>query len=210
MHIDFQTDDGTGRCSLAARPGPADSPLPVTVLLLDAAPLTIDPDRVAVAGAILFADHSGGELTFAQPISEAVADAVYTAMGLRVTHAVASAAQGPQPASSAPHTQATTLSVDASTSLDDPTPGIDRTRLRLVPGERFQGALYGVKEAMIASNAWLLATYLDPARVHLAAGILFAHDFLAQSIEIDGALGTSAPIPAEVQQLCAAVGLDLR
>ena len=65
-----------------------------------------------------------------------------------------------------------------------------------MPGERFQGALYGVKEAVIASNAWLLATYLDPARVHLAAGILFAHDFLAQGIEIDGAPGTSATMPA--------------
>lgn len=210
MHIDFQTDDGTGRCSLAARPGPADRPLPVTALLLDAAPLTIDPDRVAVAGAVLFGDHSGGELSFAQPISEAVADALYSGMGHRVTHAVASAAQGPEPTSPAPPTQATTLSVDASTGLGDPTPGIDRTRLCLVPGERFQGALYGVKEAVIASNAWLLATYLDPARVHLAAGILFAHDFLAQGIEIDGALGTSAAMSAEVQQLCAAVGLELR
>lgn len=210
MHIDFQTDDGTGRCSLAARSEATDRALPVAALLLDAAPLTIDPDRVAVAGAILFADHSGGELSVSQPISEAVADAVYTSMGLRVTHAVASAERGPQPASPAPPTQATTLSVDASTSLGDPTPGIDRTRLRLVPGERFQGALYGVKEAVIASNAWLLATYLDPARVHLAAGILFAHDFLARGIEIDEALGTSAAMPAGAQQLCAAVGLDLR
>lgn len=205
MHIDFQADDGTGRCSLIARPEHADRALPVGRLLLDAAPLTIDHDRVAVAGALLFAEHCGGELSFAAPVSEGVADALYTSTRQRVT----ASELGPQTATQPSPTQATLLSVDVAESLGDATPGIDRTLLRLLPGERFQGALYGVKESVIASNAWLLCTYIDPVRVRLAAGVLFAHDLLAQGIEIGDAAGGPHAVPAGAQQLCAAVGLDL-
>lgn len=207
MQIQLLTDDGTGRTALLAAPDPGDRPVPVDQLLLDAAPRMLDHDCTAVAATVLFAPYAQSEIGFGKTISASIAEAIHDATGLTITSKVAERPRSDD-AVSAP-LQVTTLAVSLDGGLADSTPGVDRTQLRLVPGERFQGALFGVKEAVIASNAWYLARVIDPHRVQLAAGLLFARDLLAQHVRTTSEEAEAWAVPEEVATLCAALGIGV-
>lgn len=213
MHIEFSRDS-TGRAVLRARRGPGDRPLPVSELLFDAAPATSDSDRIAVAGTLLFARYAARAITFKAPIRESVANAIAAATGLVIESDVLPASD-PNEAREQEllkeqlgQPRVTTLTVGFGVALPGSTPGIDHARLDLVPGDRYSGALYGVKEMLIASNAWLLASHLEPAAVMTAAGILFADDLFAGTIALDGDVPGSWPAP-HARDLCRAVGVAL-
>ena len=53
----------------------------------------------------------------------------------------------------------------------------------MVPSGRFIGSLVGVKEKIVGSNAAFLTSELG-GRVLVAAGLLFAPDFLAAEISL--------------------------
>ncbi|MEE1617839.1 hypothetical protein [Brachybacterium sp. J153] len=207
MQIQLLPDDGTGRTALLATPDPGDRPMPVDQLLLDAAPRMLDDECTAVAGTLLFAPYAQSEISFGKKISAGLAGAIQDATGLTVTSKTAERPRSDD-AVSAP-LQVTTLAVSLDGALEASTPGVDRTRLRLVPGERFQGALFGVKEAVIASNAWYLARVIDPHRVQLAAGLLFARDLLAQHVRTTSEEAEAWAVPEEVATLCAALGIGV-
>lgn len=205
MQIHFLPDDGTGRTALRAHAEAGDRPLRADQLLLDAAPRTVDHDLVAAAATVLFAPNAGTEIGFGDEISAPLASAIQDATGLAVASKVVepstddSAETGPL--------QVTTLAVSLGGLLEVLTPGVDRTRLQLVPGERFHGALFGVKESIIASNAWYLGQVMDPRRVQLAVGLLFARDLLAKEIETSGEGAEPWDVPAPVRTLCEALGI---
>lgn len=211
MHIELSRD-GIGRAVLRARRGPEDRPLPVDGLIFDAAPVTRESDRVAVAGTLLFARYADSTIGFADPISERVAEAITAATGLaidsRVLPALRSEEASEVATGKAARPQVTTLTVALGSRLPEATPGIDRARLDLLPGERYSGALYGVKELLIASNAWLLASHLDRGAVMTAAGIIFADDLFAGTIELDGESREDEPSQA-ARELCREIGLTL-
>lgn len=194
---------------LRGRVEAGDRALPADSLILDADPTTLDSDRVAIAGVLLFGGFATGELAFAKKVSTDAAQAIKTVTGREVVSKVSDRkleSKGSDKAIDAP-LQATSLHVARSTGLQGDTPGVDETRLGLVPGERYQGALFGIKEMVVASNAWLLERYYEPTAVLLAAGLLFSHDFLAKQITIEGPDGDALPVTSSVTELCSAVGI---
>lgn len=211
MRIDFLPDDGTGRAVLQAIPELGDRTPPVDSLILDAAPTEWGADLAAAAGTLLFADFARGDLTFAADISHELTEAIYEATGRRVISPTVRPQSAPVDAAAMPDTplRVTTLTVSLARSVPASTPAVDRALLALVPGERFQGALYGIKEAVIASNAWYLATAVDPTSVLQAVGILFSRDLLAGEVRAELADGTAGQPSPLAQQLAAAVGLTL-
>lgn len=211
MHIEFVRDDGTGRAMLRAHGRAEDRALPVDSLILDAGPTILDSDRVALAGALLFGGFAAGDISFGTQVSVGAADALRAVTGRRVTSEVSGRmleSAGSESTAQEPP-QVTALHVSLATGLRDRAPGVDRTRLGLVPGERCQGALFGIKEAVIASNAWLVARFVDPVAVLLAAGLLFSHDLLARTIVIEHPDGSPAPVAPSARELCAAVGIEV-
>lgn len=211
MHIEFQRDDGTGRTVVQAKPSADDSPLAVDRLILDAAPRTVHHDRLAVAGTILFGAHAATGISFSKKVSHEFAELLHSTFDLEVTSKVL------EPNRIAPGSdyeqadplRVTTLTASLVTGFPECTPGVDQTRLGLVPGERFQGALYGIKEAIIASNAWLLAEVFDPASVLLATGVIYAEDFLARELRAELGDGSAGRPTEGTRQLCSVIGLDL-
>lgn len=211
MHIDFLQDDGVGRTVLEAVRGADDRALAVDRLILDAPPRSLGQDRLAVAGVLLFGDRAESQISFPGEISYELAEVVQEICGLRVNSEVArpkGASEQSGDEQEAP-LQVTTLTVGQVTGFSERTPEVDETRLGLVPGERFQGALFGIKEAIIPSNAWLFTSVTDPAAVLLAAGLLYSEDFLARALRVELADSSAGTVPEAARKLCAAVGLDV-
>lgn len=211
MHIDYLQNDGAGRTVLKAVRGGDDRVPAVDRLIFDAPPKNFHQDRLAVAGVLLFGGDAESEISFPWEISYELAEAVRDVRGLQVISEIARPKhlmERPDSGEGAP-LQVTTLSIQPVTGFSERTPEVDQTRLGLVPGERFQGALFGIKEAIISSNAWLLARATEPATVLLAAGVLYSEDFLARALRIELADGSAAQVSTPARQLCAAVGLDV-
>lgn len=211
MHIEFVRDDGTGRAMLRAQGRAEDRALPVDSLILDADPTILDSDRIALAGALLFGTFASGDISVGTSVSADAANAIRAVTDHRVTSEVSGRVlerKGSDQAVEEP-LPATTLHVALTTDLRDRTPEVDHTRLGLVPGERYQGALFGIKEAVISSNAWLLARFMDPAAVLLAAGLLFSHDLLVRTLVIEHPDGSPVPVSPSARELCAAAGIDV-
>ena len=158
---------------------------------------------------LLFGGQTASEISFPRKISHELAVAVNAAYGLRTTSEVVEpirAAAGSDVAPESP-LQVTTLTVGPVTQLSERTPGVDHARLGLVRGERFQGALFGIKEAIISSNAWLLAGVFDPTDVMLAVGVIYSEDFLARELLVELEGDATADASTAAKQLCSAVGL---
>lgn len=204
MFIEFTPDDGTDRAVLRARREDGDYRLPVDSLILDAAPHNISRDRLAVAGTLLFAPYARESIAFPTKIGRPVADALRAATGLEISSKISEVR-----ADTEARLAVTTLSVNLADSLSSATPGVDHTSLSLISGERFHGALFGVKEAVIASNAWFLAQHLGPAPVLIAAGVLYSEDLLARELRLDSTVSVAAPSLATYRELCTPLGLDI-
>ena len=128
MHIQFIPQADAGRAVLQAVRDDEDPPLPLDSLVFDAAPLTLTPDLVAVAGALLFADHAHSRLTFDGTVSAATTTAISRVTGLEVSPPASLTA----PRDSADdEIRATTLDLGLSDSLPPRTPAVDRTSLLL-------------------------------------------------------------------------------
>lgn len=213
MHIDYLRDDGTGRAVVHATRGADDAPLAIDRLILDVPPRGVHDDRLAVAAVLLFGERAASEISFPREISHELAEAVHAAYGVKTISKVATpkrAASEDEPEADARDAlQVTTLAVGPATGFTERTPGVDRARLGLVPGERFQGALFGIKEAIVSSNAWLLADVLDPTDVMLAVGVLYSEDFLARELLVELEGDSAARASAAARQLCSAVGVGI-
>lgn len=206
MQIEFDQHDLTGRTRLRAVPEVDDRTLPVDQLIFDAAPEALTDDRIAVAGALVFGALSAHQIGFPERISSATAEAIHSTTGLQVSTGIARTAEA---STENRPLQATTLTVEIASALPASTPAVDCTRLSLVQDARYSGALHGVKETVIASNAWYASLRLNAASVLAAAGVLFAQDLLAREIVLSTPAAESVG-PSEADRiLCAAVGLDL-
>lgn len=213
MHIDYLRDDGTGRAVVHATQGADDAALAIDQLILDVPPRGVHDDRMAVAAMLLFGGRAASEISFPRKISQELAETVNAVYGVRTISKVAKPKRAaldaePEADADAP-LQVTTLTVGPVTGFAERTPGVDRARLGLVPGERFQGALFGIKEAIVSSNAWLLADVFDPTDVMLAVGVIYSEDFLARELQVELEGDSEARASEGARQLCAAVGLGV-
>lgn len=207
MQISFLPDDGTGRAVLRAVPDTGDTHPPVDALIIDAAPRERDADLVAAAGTLLFSRYAGSSLEFTAPISADLATAIQEGTGLSIRSLVDRATDHAPTLEEITAPQVTDLEISFAGPVPQATPSVDLARLGLIPGERFQGALFGVKEALIASNAWYLASVVDPVDVQHAAGFLFSREFLSRKVTALSTDGEAAPAAELTRILGTSIGL---
>lgn len=206
MKIDYVAQDETGKAALTASATGDERPVPVPGLLLDAAPSAVSAEAIAVAGTLLFGRFADSTIAFPRAIDARLAAAIAGATGLVVVSEVKPYPEEDGAIQSDSSIRATRLLVDLGFKIDSATPDVDETRLLLIPGERFQGALWGIKEYVIASNAWYLSSLLDRVSVIASAGVLYATDLLANEIATSNVDNTAAAQIAK--DLCLQLGIS--
>lgn len=188
MHIEFLREDEAGRTTIRAHHGSDDLPLRVNTITYDVVPALVDDDRACVAGALAFLDNANHELSFDRPVTKNVADTIYQSTGRKViseiTPQVSLEEQGGN-ARTPSAIQATSLNVSFGSSFPDNTPNVDESRLSFVQSQRYEGALIGIKEMIVASNAWYVASFGNPKTIMLASALLFANDLYVKEVRLD-------------------------
>lgn len=147
-----------------------------TPLMIDYPPLGLNPHLVVAAG-LLWGDTTISRIEFDGTLSDKVVGQWESGLGIILEGSVSK--------NEYERAANTDLLVSSGGSISESTPGRDETVLKLVPSARFYGALKGVKESIIASNAWMFG---DSALAQLCLGILFADEFMARSISVEGKL----------------------
>lgn len=145
-------------------------------LMVDVEPLNLNPHLVVAAG-LLWAPHTVIQFGFKDRLSEEVVHRWERELSVKIDAQLTRTA----------YTRSgnTDLSIVSGTNLSANTPGRDQTSIHVLPSERFYGSMKGVKESIIASNAWI---FDNAALAKLCLGILFADEFLARSISVDETL----------------------
>lgn len=83
--------------------------------------------------------------------------------------------------------RSTEMVISVGSTLEALCPGRDQTRLTLLPSERFSGGLFGVKELLIPSNAWIFAAN-GKTDVVIASALLFAKHLLAEKLKVSDSI----------------------
>lgn len=145
-------------------------------LMVDVPPVNVNPHLVVAAG-LLWETSVASAIEFDGALSIEVAEQWESALGIKLDGSI----------SKKEYIRAanTDLSVSSDGLIAETTPGRDQTHLKVVPSARFYGALKGIKESIIASNAWM---FRESAIAQLCLGILFADEFMARSISVEGKL----------------------
>lgn len=145
-------------------------------LMVDVPPVNVNPHLVVAAG-LLWETSVASAIEFDGALSIEVAEQWESALGIKLDGSI-SKKEFIRAAN-------TDLSVSSDGLIAETTPGRDQTHLKVVPSARFYGALKGIKESIIASNAWM---FRESAIAQLCLGILFADEFMARSISVGGKL----------------------
>ena len=145
-------------------------------LMVDVPPVNVNPHLVVAAG-LLWETSVASAIEFDGALSIEVAEQWESALGIKLDGSI----------SKKEYIRAanTDLFVSSDGLIAETTPGRDQTHLKVVPSARFYGALKGIKESIIASNAWM---FRESAIAQLCLGILFADEFMARSISVEGKL----------------------
>lgn len=201
MHISYQDNGGAARAALAVEAESGEASPNLSELLFDVSPVSVSATQAAVAGALLYGSSALKRLKVnGEMLNVDVASLSHIIeLPVDVDSVTASESQQDVPL------RQTMLRVSMGVNLANNTPGRDETNLNLVPSERYFGGLLGIKEAVVASNAWLHATYVSPVRVLAATGVLFAHDFLAHGLVLPETTSSEKDI---INRLCRVVGLE--
>ncbi|MHA7274492.1 hypothetical protein ACX80Z_13780 [Arthrobacter sp. TMT4-20] len=184
----------------------------VKSLLFDLQPLVVNPDRLAVAAALIFSRHASRSLEFEIPVNHFVAEGVlrYTdpeGVWLSPVHFEAPE----QPRGSNRLRLKSFINVDGQHIIG----GLarDEAELVLTRSDLYNGSLVGVKRKIVASNAWLfVAAKASGIEVHLpeiAAGVLFCDDFMASELVIHTAEPRHEFNSRPVEMLLSRVGISL-
>lgn len=173
-HIKFHGISQTARYGLSVGGDEGDVTKPP--LMVDVPPIDLNPHLVVAAG-LLWEAPAVSEIEFDGALSIDVAEEWERSLGVKLEGSI----------SKKEYIRAanTDLSVSSNGLIADATPGRDQTHLKVVPSARFYGTLKGIKESIIASNAWM---FRDLGLAQLCLGILFADEFMARSISVEGEL----------------------
>lgn len=172
--IKFDAIAQTARYGLSVKSDGSDVIKPP--LMVDAPPVNVNPHLVVAAG-LLWETSVVSAIEFDGALSIEVAEQWESSLGIKLDGSI----------SKKDYIRAanTDLSVSSDGLIAETTPGRDQTHLKVVPSARFYGALKGIKESIIASNAWM---FRESAIAQLCLGILFADEFMARSISVEGKL----------------------
>ena len=173
-HIKFDAIAQTARYGLSVRGDESDITKPP--LMVDVPPVGLNPHLVVAAGLLWKASAVSG-IEFDGALSTDVAEEWEKNLGVEL--------EGSTSDKKYSRAANTDLSVSLNGLIAETTPGRDQTHLRVVPSARFYGALKGIKESIIASNAWM---FRESGLAQLCLGILFADEFMARSISVEGQL----------------------
>lgn len=172
----------------------------------DAIPEELDPLRSVIAGVLVFGDRRLERITTNDEVPSKFINAIESIIGLRPDPEQEPASSFASDAEEGSPIRATTLEIRFGEDLAIATPGRDITRLTLVPSERYSGVLWGVKEAVVASNAWLHLQDRPQAFVAAAAGVLYADEFMGKTISLPSASPNDQIV---ISRLCELVGLEV-
>lgn len=205
MHIMFQQADGAARTALSVEVETGEVSPELASLLFDVSPSSVSATQTAVAGALLYGAGALKRLKVNGEMLDTAVAELSQVIGFPVESDSVTSIDNSSVGQLDSLLKVTSLRVSLGLDLAHETPGRDETSLTLIPSERFYGGLLGIKEAVVASNAWLHATYVDPARVMAAAGVLFANDFLAEGLTLPDVSGEEKDI---ISRLCRIAGLE--
>ncbi|MHA6967378.1 hypothetical protein ACX5K5_06740 [Glutamicibacter bergerei] len=173
-------------------------------LMFDAAPTDLSPLKTLIAGALLFGNRRLERIQVNGEVSNIFVEQVQTLVGIGKS-ANPELDLAPEVADEFDtKIRATTLKINLQAAFANVTPERDVTNLTLIPSERYSGVLWGIKEAIVASNAWLHEKHSSSAQVAAAVGVLFADEFLARSICIPS---TSEIDKLLIRNLCKLAGI---
>ncbi|MGP5026812.1 hypothetical protein ACTXI4_16750 [Glutamicibacter ardleyensis] len=203
MNVSVQ---GTSGFKLLAVPEGEELVPKLESLMFDAAPADLSPLKTLIAGSLLFGNRGLERLDVNGEVSVSLVEQVQTLLGIG-QNAKAGMNLGPEIVDEFDaKIRATTLKINLRGAFAEDTPERDVTTLTLIPSERYSGVLWGIKEAIVASNAWLHEKHSSRAHVAAAVGVLFAEEFLAKSICIPS---TSANDALLIRNLCKLAGIDV-
>lgn len=175
-------------------------------LMFDAKPPFLNPEKTLIAGCLLFGEKNLTRVSGTNDVTPLFREQVQETLGLAIKTTPREEVQTAAVDELETKIRATTLLINLRGRFPENTPGRDVTVLTLVPSERYSGVLWGIKEAIVASNAWLHEQHSSGARIAAAAGVLFAEEFLAKSISVPQASKNDEQI---IRDLCRLVGLDV-
>ncbi len=209
------TDESTGRCGISiSEIERLDAPPVVPDFWLDARPITLNNDRLAIASALIFGPSSLGHFQLPSPASAVTAECIVELAkpGFRSVEPID---WGPKPIPeggstlriSEPEPDNRTLKLVGSDS-------INVINFQLLRTSRFAGTLMGMGSAAVASNAWLFnrGSEQDPiaAESLLAAAVLFAEDLGCNTIELYGSFVPFRAPREVIERMLEATGLNLK
>ncbi|WP_146113400.1 MULTISPECIES: hypothetical protein [unclassified Arthrobacter] len=174
-------------------------------LSFDATPVGLTPLKVLVAGALLFGNREMDRIETIGEVPKGTVERVQSLLGIGINPTMGQNLGSVESDESDTTIKATTLKINLEGSFTANTPGRDVTTLSLIPSERCSGVLWGVKEAIVASNAWLHEKYDSRSRLVAAVGVLFAEEFLAEAICVPSTTETEANF---IRELCKIVGIN--
>ncbi len=183
---------------------------PITEFWMDAAPLSLSQDRLAVASTLVWAPWVAGEFQFPKQVGAETATSIIAYC--EPTWVVpAPIDYGPKPIPDGLGRIAIDLSCDLGTSPAAFAPGNGtEVRMTVLGSDSFAGSLSSLGRFVVASNAFLLSELSGhPGAAYLAAGVLFAEDLVANSIELPSRFCGSLRNRPKIDRLLASTGLRL-
>ena len=207
MHITFQETNSSQRAALSVHMEPEESIPNLSTLLFDISPSGVGSLQTAVAAALLFGSGALSRFKVDGELRHSEVERISEILGIPVESDSIISENTITNTDQKEPLRVTSLEVSLEENLVSSTPGRDETKLILVSGERYFGGLLGIKEAVVASNAWLHATYVDPVRIIAATGVLFANEFLAACLVLPE---TSSSEKDVISSLCRVAGLETR
>lgn len=201
--------DGKTRLELSAS-RPDEPHLPVRGLLVDAAPDRLSGDRLSVAAALAFQRYVRGMVTFPQPVSARLANALAEFRAPVWLSVSPVEDRGTQFGGTG-----TTLVLDVDGRGWRGCNSVETgqvTVLGVLRSDRWTGRLFSMDQLLVASNAWMFDDEEDSVRglsSVLAVAVMMAGDLEASRVLVPHARAADPVWEDRVVRLLAAVGIDL-
>lgn len=171
---------GHARIGLHVELGEYDANPPVTSLLLDYAPLSMNPERLAIAAYLAFGRWASGDFLLPMKLGPATASAIER--DLRHVDV------RPGPIEYYPKPLEVGVREVGLLVGNEHTPAPSDSTITVLPSSSWHGGMRGLRSITVASNAYALdnaaSTTPESVRARLAVGVLFAGDLSADRVSI--------------------------
>ena len=190
------------RIGLHVELGEYDASPPVTSLLLDYAPLSMNPERLAIAAYLAFGSWASGDFLLPTKLGPATASAIERDLK-HVDVRPGPIEYYPKPLEVGVREVSLLITKEPTLSCSDST-------IAVLPSSSWNGGMRGLRSITVASNAFALdiaaSSTPESIRARLAVGVLFAGDLSADCISIQ----CSQPLPDSEKSRISALLLSVR